>query len=85
MDGALVRALRARGADVTIALDERMIERSDAEHLDFASSQERVLFSFNCSQQYATQVGRTRTSAEKSGGSDQIRVIRGLNMNEQIC
>ena len=29
MDGDLVRALRARGVDVTTALEERMIERSD--------------------------------------------------------
>lgn len=47
MDGDLVRALRARGVDVTTALDEHMIERSDAEHLDFALLQGRVLFSFN--------------------------------------
>jgi len=47
MSHALVRALRARGVDVTTALDEGMIEREDAEHLDYATEQGRVLYSFN--------------------------------------
>ena len=47
MDRALVRALRARGVDVTTALEEEMIERGDAEHLDYATAQGRVLYSFN--------------------------------------
>ena len=47
MDRNLMRALRARDVDVTTALDENMIERTDAEHLDFALRQGRVLFSFN--------------------------------------
>ena len=36
MDKDLVRALRARGVDVATALEEGMIERDDADHLDFA-------------------------------------------------
>jgi hypothetical protein len=47
MDRSLVRALRTRGVDVTTALDEGMIERSDREHLDYATGQGRVLYSFN--------------------------------------
>ena len=47
MDRALVRALRARGVDVTTALEEEMIERGDAEHLEYATAQGRVLYSFN--------------------------------------
>lgn len=47
MDQALVRALRARGVDVTTALDEAMIERDDTEHLDYATDQGRVLYTFN--------------------------------------
>lgn len=47
MRHALVTALRARGMDVTTALDDSMIGRSDAEHLDHATRQGRVLFSFN--------------------------------------
>lgn len=47
MDKALLQALRARGVDVTTALEAGMIERDDQEHLDFATAQGRVLYSFN--------------------------------------
>ena len=47
MDKALLRALRARRVDVITALEANRIERSDEEHLAFASSQGRVLYSFN--------------------------------------
>ncbi len=52
MDRVLVRALQARGVDVTTALDEGMIERSDAEHLDYATAQGRVLYTFNVADFY---------------------------------
>ena len=52
MSHALVRALRARGVDVTTALDEGMIEREDAEHLDYATEQGCVLYSFNVADFY---------------------------------
>jgi predicted nuclease of predicted toxin-antitoxin system len=47
MQCSLVRALRARGVDVITALDAGMIEREDAQHLDYATEQGRVLCSFN--------------------------------------
>jgi len=47
MDHDLLRALLARGVDVTTALQAGMIERNDNEHLDYASGQGRVLYSFN--------------------------------------
>jgi predicted nuclease of predicted toxin-antitoxin system len=47
MRRSLVRALRARGVDVITALDAGMVEREDAEHLDYATEQGRVLCSFN--------------------------------------
>ncbi len=47
MDQALVQALRARNVDVITALEAWMIEREDAEHLDYATEQGRVLCSFN--------------------------------------
>jgi len=47
MHRSLVRALRARGVDVITALDADMIERKDAEHLDYATQQGRVLCTFN--------------------------------------
>jgi hypothetical protein len=53
MDHKLVRALRARSMDVKTALDDNMIDRADEEHLDFATQQGRVLFSFNRGDFYA--------------------------------
>ena len=47
MDQALVQALRARGVVVITALDAGMIERDDADHLDYATEQGSVLCSFN--------------------------------------
>lgn len=47
MSHSLVRALRARGVDVVTALEVGMIGRDDADHLQFATSQNRVLCSFN--------------------------------------
>jgi len=47
MDQALVQALRARNVDVITALDVGMIEQEDAEHLDYATEQGRVLCTFN--------------------------------------
>jgi len=38
--------------DITTALDEGMIERSDAEHLDYATTQGRVLYTFNVADFY---------------------------------
>jgi hypothetical protein len=47
MDQALLLALRARGVDVISAADAGMLGVSDLEQLDYATSQKRVLFSFN--------------------------------------
>lgn len=47
MQRSLVRALRARGVDVITALDAQMIERSDVEHLAYATQAGRVLCSAN--------------------------------------
>ncbi len=47
MDADLVRALRIRGVDVTTALEQGMIRRDDIDHLEFANSQGRALYSFN--------------------------------------
>ena len=46
-DRDLVQALRARGVDVVTAQEVGMIERTDVEHLQFATEQNRVLYSFN--------------------------------------
>ncbi len=47
MDQDLVRALRTRGLDVTTALEHSMIEQPDETHLNYATAQGRVLYSFN--------------------------------------
>ena len=47
MDQALLSALRARGVDVISAADAEMLGVSDLEQLDYATSEKRVLFSFN--------------------------------------
>jgi uncharacterized protein DUF5615 len=43
----LVVALRARGMDVATALEAGMLERSDEEHLAYATAEGRTLFTFN--------------------------------------
>ncbi len=52
MRGAFVRALRVHGVDVLTAFEAGMIERSDREHLDYATAQGRVLYSFNVGDYY---------------------------------
>ena len=53
MDKELVRALRARGVDVATALDAGMTGRYDDEHLEYATAESRVLYSFNVGDFYA--------------------------------
>ena len=52
MDEDLIYALRIRGVDIMTALEADMIERNDQEHLDYATVQGRVLYSFNVSDYY---------------------------------
>ena len=47
MDGDVVRGLRSRGIDVLTATDAGMIDREDEDHLAFAVSEGRALYSFN--------------------------------------
>lgn len=47
MDADLIHALRIRGVDLVTALEQGMIRRDDADHLELATSQGRVLYSFN--------------------------------------
>ena len=39
----LAQELRMRGVDVTTALNEGMVERTDGEHLEYATQRERAL------------------------------------------
>ncbi len=45
--GALIQALRARGADVLTTTEARMSNRTDADQLRFARSQQRILVTCN--------------------------------------
>lgn len=45
--GSLVKALRERGVDVQTADEAGMRYRDDADHLNYAAVQGRVLYSFN--------------------------------------
>lgn len=47
MDADLVHALRIRGVDVTTALEQKMIQREDLDHLKLATALGRSLYSFN--------------------------------------
>jgi len=52
MSRSLVRALWARGVDVLTALEANMVGRRDAEHLQFATEQGRVLYTFSVTDFY---------------------------------
>jgi hypothetical protein len=52
MDHDLVDALRIRRVDITTALEQDMVEQPDQAHLDFATAQGRVLYSFNIGDYY---------------------------------
>jgi hypothetical protein len=47
MRRALVIALEARGIDVQTALDAHLVAQPDEKHLQHATEQQRVLYSFN--------------------------------------
>jgi len=49
MQRAVLAGLRARGVDAITALEAGLTDRPDEEQLEFARSQERVLFTFNAS------------------------------------
>jgi hypothetical protein len=49
MQRGVLAGLRARGVDAITAQEAGMVGRSDEEHVEFARSQGRVVFSFNVS------------------------------------
>jgi len=82
MDQALVRALRARGVDVTTAFDEEMIERDDAEHLDYATDQRRVLCTFNVADFY--RLHREYLTQDKSHAGIILAPQQRYSVGEQM-
>jgi hypothetical protein len=84
----LVRALLSRGVDLTTANLEGMIERDDRDHLDYAISQSRVLYSYNVGdylalhsqylQENKFHKGIILTQQQKYGIGEQMRRILRL-------
>ena len=67
MDKALLRALRARGVDATSALEAHKIEIPDEEHLLFAASEGRALFSFNVGDYFRLHAAFLRQGKDHAG------------------
>ena len=96
MADALVTALIDRGIDVTTANLEDMVNRADPEHLDYAISLGRVLYSYNIGDycQLYTEylsIGKTHTgiilaSQQRFGIGEQmrrlLRIIAVLSVEE---
>lgn len=67
MDSDLVAALRARGVEVTTALDAGLTERADDEHLAYAADQGCVLYSFNVADFFRLHARWFNASREHAG------------------
>jgi hypothetical protein len=78
---ALVSALRMRAADVLTPAEAGMVEREDADHLDYATSEGRVLYSFN-----VRDFPRIHTEYLSQGKSHAGIVIgqRGISVGDQM-
>jgi hypothetical protein len=63
MDGDVVRELRHQGIDLVTAGEMGTVGRSDDQHLDYASADGRVLYSFNFRDYY--RIHRERLSSGK--------------------
>ena len=64
---ALVEALRARGVEVVTALDGGMVERRDEDHLEYATAQGRVLYSYNVRDYYRLHTAFLREGKAHAG------------------
>jgi len=67
MQQALVVALRARNVDVVTASECGMVARSDGDHLEYASREGRVLYSFNIKDYRVLHEQRIADGLEHSG------------------
>jgi hypothetical protein len=65
--GGLVRALRWRGIDVMTADEAGMRERDDSDHLTYAITQNRVLYSFNIGDFNALHTAYTAAGRNHAG------------------
>jgi hypothetical protein len=67
MGARLVTALRSRGIDLLTAREGGMVNRLDEDHLAFASTQNRVLYSFNVSDYARIHTVWTKAGQSHSG------------------
>ena len=51
MDREVIYALRTRGVDVTTAYEQGMVDQYDWEHLDYATAQGRVVYTYSVGEQ----------------------------------
>ena len=76
MSRALVRALRARGVDVLAAREAGLIQTPDQEHIEYATSLDRVILTFNVRDYTRLHYEYLSTGRHHSGiiVSDQLQV-----------
>jgi hypothetical protein len=67
MEEAVSRALRARAIDLETALEAGLIERTDVDHLLYATGQNRVLCTYNVSDFWALHVEYLTRGAAHAG------------------
>jgi hypothetical protein len=67
MSRSLVRELRARGVDVTTAQEEGTLGYDDASQLEFAKSQERVIYTYNVADFYNLHMEYVKEGKNHSG------------------
>lgn len=87
-DSDVAEALRLRGVDVLTADKAEMRERDDADHLDYAMTQGRVLYSFNMGDyialhgtylnEYKTHAGLILAPQQRYGVGEQMRRLLRL-------
>ncbi len=79
-DYAIARGLRRRGVDVTTALDARLLGARDEDHLSFAISEGRMVFTKDADflRLHATSVEHQGIVFSPQGRDTVGAVIRGL-------
>ena len=82
MKRTLVKALRTRGVDVLTAFEAYMIDREDDEHLDYATAQGRVLYTFNVGHFY--DLHRTYLEVGQSHGGMILAQQKRYSVGEQM-
>jgi hypothetical protein len=82
MERTVVLGLQARGVDVTTALAEGLSDASDDEQLDYASSQRRVLVSYNVSD--FPRIHAERLAAGQAHGGMIIAPQQRYSIGERI-